>query len=332
MRRLTALTATLAATLVVAGTGPAVALAAPVAAAATAADFSVSTSAERLEPDANGDVDTQLTIANNGDQALTVAIRATGVTAKDDGQVEFSDQADGVWSKTATFPSSLELAARTYQRVPVSLHRPAGLLPDIYLIGFVVEAQPSGASAAVKVYHQIGALLTVEIPGSRDRKMAVTVDDTSWIHLGSTFRGEFRVSNVGEAAALGRGQVKVDSTLTKENVGTFQATDQMELFPSGTTRHLEYEYTAHGLFLIARPQAQVLYGSGSGILQMAEGDGRSILIIPWLTLILLGAVAVALSGYLYWLRRRRLLLAAERRDRKGRHRQTWRRRASACAD
>lgn len=331
MRKLATLAATAVATLVVGWTAPAGALAAPVPgqAATGSADFSVSTSAERLVPDAKGEIKTQLTIANNSGHDLDVSIRAAGVIPKDDGQVDFSDRPDPVWSRTAEFPSSLRLGANDYQRVPVSMRMPTGLLPDIYLLGFVVEAQP-GDAAGIRLYHQIGALIKVEIPGPRERHMAVELAPTGFIHLGANFRSTFQVRNVGAAAALGRGQVRVDSAFTDENVGVYQANEQMELFPAGTGRSLDYQYEARGLFLLARPKAQVLYGSGGGLIQMAEGEGRTILIIPWLTIIILCVIVVTLTAYLYWRRRRR---EAARRalmaEREARHR--GRRKEPACA-
>ncbi|MFC4064255.1 COG1470 family protein [Actinoplanes subglobosus] len=334
MRKLTAaLTAALVTALAVAGPGPTVASAAPVASPRSSgtADFAVSTPSERLSPDRQGRIRTELTVANNSDHQLVARIRSAGVLPRDDGQVEYSDQPDPAWSGSAKYPSTLTLPAHTFQRVPVILTVPSSLLPDIYLLGFVVEAQATGTG--IRVYHQIGALLEVELPGSRERRMDVEIAATGIIHLGSTMTSTYVVTNTGPAAALGRGQVRVDSRLTDENVGVYRGSDDVQLFPTGTSRTLEYAYEVHGLFLIARPKAQILYGGSNGLAYLAEDSGGAILIIPWLTLILLAVTAVTLGAYWYWYRRRRERARRElMARRKPRHRRTWARRNDpACA-
>jgi hypothetical protein len=334
VRKLTAaLTAALVTALAVLGPGPTVASAAPVASPQSSgtADFAVSTPSERLAPDEQGRIRTQLTVANNSDHELVARIRSAGVLPQNDGQVEFSEQPDPAWSASAKYPSTLKLPGHTFQRVPVSLTVPSGLLPDIYLLGFVVEAQATGTG--IRVYHQIGALLEVELPGPRERRLAVEIAETGIIHLGSRMTSTYHVRNTGAAAALGRGQVRVDSRLTDENVGVYRGSDDVQLFPTGTSRTLEYAYEVHGLFLIARPKAQILYGGSNGLAYMAEDSGDAILIIPWLTLILLAVTAVLLGAYWYWYRRRQEKARRELSARpKPQHRRTrTRRNDPVCA-
>ncbi|WP_433794248.1 COG1470 family protein [Actinoplanes sp. CA-252034] len=334
MRKLTAaLTSVLVTVLAVLGSGPSAASAAPMFSPSSSgtADFAVSTSSERLLPDAQGRIRTHLTVANNSGHELVAQIRSAGVLPRDDGQIEYSEQPDPAWSAAAEYPSSLKLAAHTFQRVPVSLTVPSGLLPDIYLLGFVVEAQATGTG--IRVYHQIGALLQVELPGPRERRMEVEIAPTGMIHLGSRMTSSYLVRNTGPSAALGRGQVRVDSRLTDDNVGVYRGSDDVQLFPTATSRTLEYAYEVHGLFLIARPKAQILYGGSNGLAYMAEDDGRAVLIIPWLTLILLAVTAVLLSAYWYWYRRRREMARRELMARpKPQHRRTrTRRNDAACA-
>jgi hypothetical protein len=292
--------------------------AAPASAAPGAADFSVSTAAEPIAPGRDGVVHTQLTVANNGDEELTVALRSVGVRPLDDGRTEFAESGDPAWSKAVTMASSVRLAAKTYRSVPVTIRVPPGLLPDLYLLGFVAEAQPTDPRAPVRIYHRIGALVTVELPGARERELAVLVASTGFIQLGSTFDGAFDVRNVGEAAALARSQVVIDSAFTREGVGMVRTSDALELIPAGTKRYVPFHYTVRGFFLYARPQVQVIYGNGTPAMQTITVEGRAMLVIPWLTLILLGCVAAVLTGYLVWLRRRRA--ARREADAASRHR------------
>jgi len=310
VRRIAALTAAAATALTVALTAPAGALAAPVSPASDKADFSVSTPAEPLEPTANGTVATELTVANNGTRQLDVKLRAVGVLPLDDGKVSLDEQSDPAWAKEAAYPGSLSLAPHSLRRVPVSLRMPAGLLPDVYLLGFVVEAQPHDGGADIRVYHRVGALITVQVPGPRERRLDLELEPTGFLHIGSTLDGSFKVRNVGSAAALGRGQVQVNEARSRENVAVVQATDKMELFPAGTSRQVAFEYVTHGWFLYARPQAQLLYGNGTSAMQSVIREGEPVLIIPWRTIIVACLILLALTAYLIWRRRQR---AAQRR-------------------
>jgi hypothetical protein len=299
-------------------------LAVPSAASAAGTAFSVSTSAEPARAGADGVVHTQVTVANNGAQDLSVALRSVGVRPHDDGKADLTDESDPVWGKAITMPSSVRLAARTYRSIPITIRVPAGLLPDLYLLGFIAEAQPTDPHAPVRIYDRIGALVTVEIPGARERKLRIDVTQTGFIQIGSSFDSGFDVRNIGEAGALARNQVLVSSSLTHDALGMVRTSDALELIPSGTGRHVSFSYPVHGLFLYARPQVQVIYGNGTPAMQEITVQGRAILVIPWLTLVLLGFLATLLTAYLVWLRRRRAarreLIAERRRARVGRHR------------
>jgi hypothetical protein len=286
---------------------PAGAHAAPSPRPATAgsADFSVSTASAPVSPGADGVVRTQLTVANNGAHDLTVTLRSVGVRAKDGGRVELDEQSDPVWSPGITVAPSLRLAAATYRSVPVEIRVPSGMLPDIYLLGFVAEAQPADPKATVRIYHRIGAIISVQVSGARERRLEVHALPGGFIRIGSTFEGQFEVRNVGDAGALARSQVMIGSGLTHEAVGMVRSSDEMQLFPAGTKRNVSFSYTVPGFFLYARPQAQVLYGDGSPALQTITSNGRPLLVIPWMTLILLGVLATLLTAYLIWSRRRR---------------------------
>ncbi|GAA0565518.1 hypothetical protein GCM10010172_56330 [Paractinoplanes ferrugineus] len=307
------------------GTGSTTSATVPHPGTGGSADFSVSTSAEPVSPDADGVVRTQLTIANNGSHPLAVKVRSVRVRPLDDGQAELTDRSDPTWSPGVTVTPSLQLAAHSYRSVPVVITVPPTVLPDIYLLGFVAEAQPVEPSAAVRIYHRIGALVSLQLAGARQRHLTLSVQPNRFITIGSTFDGAYDMVNVGEAAAMARDQVALDNELTHEGVATVHTGDGMRLLPAGTARHVEFHYRVRGFFLYARPQAQVMYGNGTGTLQTLTAGGDALLVIPWLTLILLGLVALVLTAYLVWLRRRR---AARRRAAEltgGRHRAKGRR-------
>lgn len=326
MRKLAKLTAWLATAAVAAVTAPAGAFAAPAPHPTNpgSADFAVSTPAEPLQPSTDGLVHTVLTVSNNGVHPLTVKLRSVGVVPLDDGRMQIGDRADPVWTKTITMAPKVRLDAGSYQRVPVTIKMPSGLLPDLYTLGFVAEAQPVNPQSPVLVYTQIAYLITIEVAGPRERKLALDLEPVSWFHIGSFMDGAYKVRNIGSAAALGRGQVLVNSPFGRKNVAVVQNTDGMQLYPIGTSRGLTYQYVVHGFFLLARPEAQVLYGNGTSTLQSVSQRGHLVLIIPWITIILLCALMVVLMAYLYWKHRRRTARrgverSAHRAARRGRH-------------
>ena len=202
------------------------------------ADFSVSGPAEPITPGRDGLVHTQLTVSNNGVHALTVPLRSIGVRPSDDGRVQLTDQGDPLWAAATALPPALRLAANSFRRVPVTIRVPAGLLPDLYLLGFVAEAQPIDPNAPVRIYHRICTLITVELDGARERALAAMVKPAGFLRIGSDFEGAFRVTNVGTAAAMARSQVLVTSALSSEGIGMVRTSDAMELIPSGTSRNV----------------------------------------------------------------------------------------------
>ena len=329
MRKIAKLTASLVTVAVAALTTPTGALAAPPGRPTTpgSADFAVSTPAEPLLPAKDGLVHTTITVSDNGAYPLTVKLRSVGVVPLDDGRMRVGDQPDPVWSKTITMTPKVRLDGGSYQRVPVTIKMPGGLLPDLYTLGFVAEAQPVNPDAPVLVYNQIAYLITVEVSGPRERKLALDLAPVGWFHIGSSLDGTYRVRNIGSAAAQGRGQVLVNAPFGRRNVAVVQNTDGMQLYPTGTSRSLDYQYLVHGLLLLARPEAQVLYGNGTNTLQSVAVTGHLVLVIPWITIILLGALVTVLSAYLYWRRRRR---NARRRDERS-VRRAVRRGRHACA-
>ncbi|MEU4236936.1 hypothetical protein [Actinoplanes sp. NPDC026619] len=279
------------------------------------ADFSVSTSAEPVSPGTDGIVHTQLTVANNGTHPLTVKLRSVKVEPQDNGQSVLTDDADPTWTPGVTVNPSLQLAAHTYRSVPVTIKVPPSLLPDVYLLGFVAEAQPVDPDGAVRIYHRIGALVTLQLAGARQRQLKIIFTPNRFLTIASTFDGGFTVANVGDASALARSQVRLGDRLIRTS-------DSMALIPTGTSRYAEFHYRVHGFFLWARPQAQVNYGNGTATLQTITGHGDRLLVIPWYTLVLLGLIAATLTAYWIWLRRRRAARREAARHRPGRHRPT----------
>jgi hypothetical protein len=293
-------------TIVSAVAAMAAAMAVPATAAAapqdsTGADFAVSAPSEPLTGEPGQTVHAELTVANNGTQPLTVVLTPTAINALDDGKVEVLGRPDPLWSAGTTVTEKVSLEAGTYRKVPVSIQIPDTLLPDLYLTGIVAQAQPA-RPASVKVYHQIASLLTVQIPGPRERHMDVTVAETGFLHFGSAFTGAAKVRNVGATAAYARGQVQMGQAAGTSAAGIVQTSRDMQLYPAGTGRSLAYEYGVSGLFLLTRPEVQVLYSNGGNTMQQVSARGDLVLVIPWYTVALV--VTILLAG-LWWATRRR---------------------------
>ena len=295
------------------------------------AAFAVSTPAEPVRAGTDGVVHTVLTLSNNGQRPLTVSLRSARVRALDDGKTQFVDEPDPRWSALADFPPTVHLDAAEYKSVPLTIRIPNGLLPDLYMLGFIAEAVPSNPTGdAVVVYNQIASLVTIEVPGPRNRQVQVQLDHIPFLHFGSTLTGAFRVRNLGEAAAMTRGQVRLDDRIRNQNVGMVQVSNSRELLPAGTSRHESFDYETDAWFLLVRPSVEVSYGNGTSTISAVSVAGTTTLVIPWRTvvvaaLLLCACIAYAVVRHRQRARHRRAEMAIRRHRLVGRRRAARRR-------
>ncbi len=141
-----------------------------------------------------------LTVGNLGYSPLDVTIETRSVTLLDNGKTRFGADPDPRFAGRITItPDALTLAARQETAVHVTVAMPTGLPPDDYFLGFL--ASPIINSASVAVQNDVGGLVVLDVPGSRDRGLtAHFVGPSSLsISLSSSAAGMVRATSVGKS-------------------------------------------------------------------------------------------------------------------------------------
>ena len=288
-----------AATLVALGAAGAPAGAAPVS-------FAVSTPADPAPAAPGGLAESWLRLSNSSEHPLTLEVRAATVVPRDDGRMEVVDRPDPFWSGALEHPTRVDVPARGNLEVPVRVAVPADALPDVYLAGFVVEPPAATAPGQVAVRSQIATYLAVEVPGLRERRLAIAWHDVPRVVVGRTLPGRFRVENRGEATATLRGQVRVDGALGEHrNLTVVQATgERPQLLPRGVARTVSYTWRTGGLLAFVRPSVEVAYPRGAARMDTLTAPGPTVVVVPSETLAGAGALSLG-AGVLATRRLRR---------------------------
>ena len=181
--------------------------------------------------------------------------------------------------------------------MPLTITVPTGLMPDLYLLAYLAEAVPDHAAVTpVVVRSQITALVTVELPGARARRLQIDLDRGGFLHVGREFTRTFQVRNKGVAAALFRDQVRVDSAFGTSNLGVVQPHTRKQLLPAGTTRTVTYRWKASGWWQLIRPTIEVAYNNDGVAPQTVVKVGRPVLLLPVRTVVLAAVLLAILAG------------------------------------
>lgn len=141
-----------------------------------------------------------LTVGNVGHSLLDVNIIAAAVKLLDNGGTEFLDHPDPLFAgRVSVVPDTLSLPARTERQVNISVRMPSGLQPNDYFLGFLVA--PIINSSSVAVVNDIGALVILDIPGPRNRRLTAQILGLSWLNFSfsSSASGILRAKSIGVA-------------------------------------------------------------------------------------------------------------------------------------
>jgi len=149
-----------------------------------------------------------LTVGNLGHSLLDVNIIAASVKLLDNGGTQFLDHPDPLFAgRVSVVPDTLSLPGRTEHKVQISVRMPRGLQPNDYFLGFLVS--PIINSSSVAVVNDIGALVIVDVPGPRNRKLTAQILGLSWLNF--SFSGS--ASGILRAKSTGVATVQFYTTI-----------------------------------------------------------------------------------------------------------------------
>jgi hypothetical protein len=185
---------------------------------------------------------TSLTVGNLGHSELDVTIDTRSVNLLNNGKTRFGAGPDPRFAGRVTVtPSSLSLPARQERTVQVSVNMPAGLPPDDYFLGFLVS--PVINSPSVAVVNDVGGLVVLDVPGSRDRRLTAEFVGPSRLNvsLSGSASGFVRATSVGKSA--------LSFTTTVETTGWPSPAppyveDSSQILPSGLSRNVPVRVTS----------------------------------------------------------------------------------------
>ena len=253
-------------------------------------------------------------VLNPGTAPVIVTVRGEGITLGDNGTTTFTGTPDPLWEGRTVFPrGDITIAAQHFVDLSITVHMPGEIGADLYYIGFLVSPVPQ-VSGDVVVINQIGAFLTINVPGPRVRALAATLSTTGFqwgpIHIdslviGDHVDGRLTVYNIGHASALFYGENDVTSAPIAGSAR--QQRISRSLLPSGKSRW--FPVTAQPAFLVDLVTMTdiVTFPDQTGIGTLQVMRSKTVLVIsPWI-LVLVGAVLAALVGWQLRRRRRRQL-------------------------
>ncbi|GLZ00201.1 hypothetical protein [Actinoplanes sp. NBRC 103695] len=286
---------------------------APVQAAPGGTSISVGGPAEPVVMRTGGSVTTSIRITNGTNTAERVALQLATLTPEDDGRLSVVDRADPAWSGRVDLPAQVTVPADGGIEVPVTVTAPASLPADYYLIGVLAEPVVTTPREGVQVNARVAAVLNMDVPGVREREVSAAFGSLPRFRFASELTGTVDVSNVGDAGAMTRTQVRIDDRDGRNLAVLPVSGEDLQLLPAGTKRTLGYAWTATDWVTVVRPRSDVSYLNDGEIVGDVTVRGSPIVLIaPAFIVTVAAAVAllVGLATGLIVARRRRPAIAA----------------------
>lgn len=273
-----------------AGVSPAFAAPTPAPSTPPAAGLTVSTPAGTLPAQPGTIVDTWLRIGNTAKTAISVTILPATVKLENNGVSGFSRQEDPRFAGQITFSTTqASVPANGYIQVDVKVAIPKTLIPDVYVLGFLVTPDATGSS--VRVVNQIGALIAFDVPGSRDRKLIASWTDAPWIIFSDHPSLNFRAKSIGKSALQFTSENAINgfAPLTPAD----KRNDPL-LLPSGLYRDVNVAWTVPWGFGIDTVSTTLMYpqsqsGNASILLK------KTVIVITPLVLMIIGGTLLVLA-------------------------------------
>lgn len=239
-----------------------------------------------------------LTVGNLGHSPLDVTIDTRSVTLLNNGKTQFGDSPDPRFVGRITIaPNTLTLAGRQEGAVHISVAMPTGLPPDDYFLGFVVS--PVINSASVAVQNDVGGLVVLDVPGSRDRGLRARFIGPSSLSLSlsSSAAGIVQATSVGKSTVAFT--TTVDATGWPDPKPPYVEVNS-QLLPPGLSRDIPIRVSTWlGLGWYTFHSSLVYDRTANATAEVT--DSRTVIIVNPLWFLLIPA----LFALWMWLRRRR---------------------------
>jgi hypothetical protein len=195
------------------------------------ADLSVSYPSTPIVVKAGERTSFTLSVANVGHTPFSVQVVNRHVILLQNGQEQFGTQPDPTFAgRIHVSPQTLLLPGRREKQVTITVDVPGDLRSDDYFLGFLVS--PVVTSSQVRAVNSVGALVVLNVPGSRAPKLTAHFVGLPHISFGGSVKGFVRAKSTGVTTV----QFTTDTQVTgfvspRPNV----LIDQAHLLPAGLT-------------------------------------------------------------------------------------------------
>ena len=265
--------------------------------------LTVSTPSDPLPAEPGQVVQTWLRIGNNGTHPLPVTIAPATVALGNNGATSLSPDVDPRFAGRITLSATeATVAAGSFTEIQVAISVPATLVPDTYVLGFLVTPTVTGGVGSVQVVNQVGALIAIDLPGSRDRRLEATFIDPPLFAFTSQPSLIVRVRNIGRSA------LEFSSETTIGGFGTADPANirhQPVLLPAGRYRDVEIKWESQLGAGIYRVDTRVVYHRTQA--ETAQQPlTHTVVVLSPAALAVLGSLLVLIAAAVtLWLRHRR---------------------------
>jgi hypothetical protein len=219
------------------------------------AGLSVSSPDGTLQAPRGTVVDTWLRVGNAAATPLSVTIAPATVNLGNDGVTGFTPKPDPRFAGQITLSQTQAvIPAGGYIELAVKVSIPTTIVPDIYVLGFLITPEATGTS--VRIVNQIGSLIAFDVPGSRDRHLTAAFTAVPWIMFTNHPSLTVRTHSVGKSAL----EFTSQDALTGFGAVTPAITrNDPRLLPSGTHRDLTVAWNVPWGFGVDTVTTTLLY-------------------------------------------------------------------------
>ena len=283
--------------------------------------LTVSTPADPLPAQPGQVVRTWLRIGNNGTSPLPVTIAPATVALGNNGATSLSPHVDPRFAGRITLSSTTAtIAADSFTEVQVAISVPTTLVPDTYVLGFLIT--PTVTGGTVQVVNQVGALIAIDLPGSRDRRLEATFLNPPLFAFTSQPSLIVRVRNIGRSALEFTSETTIDGfgTAVPANIRR-----KPVLLPAGRYRDVEVKWQPKLGAGINRVHTRVVYHRTQAETAEQSLTHTVVVLSPSALAVLAGLLVAMAAAVILGLRhRRRVRRRTQRRRVRHSHRQARR--------